>query len=209
MKTNPPAAPLIIGIAGGSGSGKTVLAKKIIAQLGRRAVLVSQDWYYHDRSGLPPKEQLALNFDHPSSFDAALLRRHLVELKAGRPIRPPHYEYATHRRTEGDTTLKSSPVIVLEGLLILHNAPLRNLIDLSVFIDVPADIRLARRIRRDAVTRKIPVEETLRLYEHCVRPMHEKFIQPSARHADLVWRPLTEKTMPVRLKRQLEKICHE
>jgi uridine kinase len=208
MKKSPPATPVIIGIAGGSGSGKTFLANQIAAQQGRRAVLVSQDWYYHDRSGLPEKERLELNFDHPSSFDTGLLCRHLLELKAGRTIRPPDYDYATQRRLEGGLTLESAGVIVLEGLLILHEARLRKLIDFSVFIDVPADIRLARRIRRDVVNRRISVEETLRLYEHCVRPMHEKFIQPSARHADAVWQPLTEKTFPVRLKRRLEKIRH-
>lgn len=194
----------IVGITGGSGSGKTWLANYLLEQLGDRAALISQDWYYHDRSALSPEEKLQLNFDHPQAFDGALLSRHLGSLRAGRPVALPRYDYATHRRLEGSLPLTKPDLLVLEGILILNNARLRAQLDLSVFVDVPADVRLVRRLRRDSAGRGIPVEETLRLYEHCVRPMHEKFIQPTARFADIVWNPEQDRRLPRSLAAQLK-----
>src|SRR5438093_4296894 len=118
-------SPAIIGITGGSGSGKTELARRLLKRLGKHAALVSQDWYYHDRSTLSPEEKRKLNFDHPRSFDAALLMRHLRELKRWRPVQTPRYDYASHRRFEQAVPLPSADIILLEGLVILNDARLR------------------------------------------------------------------------------------
>ena len=191
--------PIVVGIAGGTGSGKTELARFLAAKACGAAVIVSQDWYYHDRSMLSASEQLALNFDHPSAFDHALLREHLMALKAGRVIRAPSYDYITHRRSEDGALLSPAGIIVLEGLLILHEPGLRALLDYSVFVDVPADVRLTRRLQRDAASRGIPSEETLRLYETFARPMHDIFVQPSACHASEIWSQEQDRDFPARL----------
>jgi uridine kinase len=196
-------SPIIVGLAGGSASGKTELAKFLVVQLRGAAVIVSQDWYYRDRSMLSPGERRSLNFDHPKAFDHALLREQLLAIKAGRTVRAPRYDYSINQRLKGGVQLQPAPVILLEGLLVLHDPGLRALLDLSVFVDVPADLRLMRRLRRDVVDRGIPIEETLRLYEHCVRSMHEQFIQPSARHATMVWSQETDREFPMRLLKRI------
>ena len=193
-----------MGIAGGSASGKSELAKLMTNRLRDHAVLISQDWYYRDRSALPPAEKLKLNFDHPRAFDQALLHRHLLALKAGQAVRVPQYDYVTHARTANHAHLAPRSIILLEGLLVLHDPRIRALLDFSVFIDVPADTRLLRRLHRDVTARGLPFEETLRLYEHCVSPMHERFVQPTARHATVVWNQAKDRHFPKRLARQLE-----
>lgn len=203
-----PARPLVIGIAGGSASGKSHLANHLLDKLPRRSALLCQDWYYLDQSNLPPARQRALNFDHPAAFDAALLRRHVRELRARYPVETPRYDYATHRRRPDTLTVHSAPLIIVEGLLVLQDARLRRLFDLSVFVDLPADVRLLRRIARDLAERGIEAEETMRLYEHCVRPMHERYVAPSSAHASLVWRPLEDADFPAALvKTLLEKMA--
>jgi len=199
----PKQPPLIVGIAGGSASGKTELAAFVTARA-RGAVSISQDWYYHDRSALSPGEQSALNFDHPDAFDHSLLRQHLLAIKAGRAIRPPDYDFKTHRRLHDAAPLPPARIIVLEGLLILHDPGLRALLDFSVFVDVPADVRLTRRLLRDAASRGIPIAETLRLYESFVRPMHERFVQPSVRHASVIWSQEEDREFPTRLVRWVD-----
>ena len=196
--------PRIIGIAGGTGCGKSALAVSLIEALHPHATLVSQDWYYKDRGGISAGEAQELNFDHPSAFDGALLRRHLLQLKASKPIEAPRYDYATHRRLADTVSVPDAPIVLLEGILILHDARLRALLDLTVFIDAPADVRLMRRLRRDCSQRGIPVAETLRLYENFARPMHEQFVQPSARHATLVWDQMTDRRFPARLTARLQ-----
>jgi uridine kinase len=197
---------VLVGIAGGTASGKSTLARDLVAAMRGRAVLVSQDWYYRDQSNLPPERERELNFDHPNSFDAALLRRQLRELKSRRAVEAPQYDYATHRRLRRTVRVEPADLIVLDGLLILHDPALRRLLDYSVFVDVPADVRLARRVRRDVADRRIPVEETLRLYEKFVRPMHERFVLPSARHATAVWHPEKETKFPAKLARHLRRL---
>jgi len=197
-------SPRLVGIAGGSASGKSELAKLMADRLRDHAVLVSQDWYYRDRSELPPAEKLKLNFDHPSAFDHALLHRHLIALKAGQAVRVPQYDYVTHARTASHAHLSPRSIILLEGLLVLHDPRIRALLDFSVFIDVPADTRLLRRLHRDVTARGLPFEETLRLYEHCVSPMHERFVQPSACHANVVWNQAKDRHFPKRLTQQLK-----
>ncbi|MEI6350941.1 MAG: uridine kinase [Verrucomicrobiota bacterium] len=199
-------APLLVGIAGGTGSGKSEFAASLLEALQPHATLISQDWYYRDRAGVSPEAALKLNFDHPAAIDNALLRKHLLKLKARQEIHTPRYDYANHRRLASTVPVTHSPIILIEGILILHDARLRSLFDLSVFIDVPADVRLMRRIHRDVNARGIPVDETLRLYEVFARPMHERFVQPSACHATLVWSQLTDRRFPERLKSHLKQL---
>ncbi len=199
-------SPLIIGITGGTASGKTRLAKYVTTQLRDSAVTVTQDWYYRDRSMLSPGERRFLNFDHPGAFDYALMLEQLRALKSGRTVRAPSYDYTTHRRSPAGVWLRPAPVIVVEGLLVLHDPRLRALFDYCVFVDVPADLRLVRRLRRDAGSRGLAIKETLRLYEYCVRTMHDSFVQPSAQHATAIWHPEQDPEFPVNLVRRIQRM---
>ncbi len=199
--------PVCVGIGGGSGSGKSWLAAFLRKRLGRRAVVVCQDWYYKDNGCLSEKEALRLNFDHPNAFEFPLLFSQVAELRAGRPVRSPRYDYARHARLGRTVVVRPAPIIILEGLLILHDPRLRRIMDLSVFIDVPSDVRLIRRIRRDVEHRRVDLEETLRLYEHCVQPMHERYVQPCAGHANWVWRQTQNRRFPEQLLRCVEALA--
>jgi uridine kinase len=199
-------SPLIVGIAGGTASGKTRLAKYVAQKLGNDAVTVTQDWYYRDRSMLSPGERRLLNFDHPAAFDHALLLEQLRALRAGETVRAPNYNYTTHQRSLEGVWLRPAPVILVEGLLVLHDPVLRQMFDYSVFVDVPADLRLVRRLRRDAGGRGRAIKETLRLYEYCVRTMHESFVQPSAQYATLIWHPEQDAEFPVKLVQRIRKM---
>ena len=194
----------IIGITGGSGSGKTRLANYLFRALRGRAALISHDWYYRDRAGMPEEERQKVNFDHPNALETSVLVKHLQALSAGREVPTPRYDYATSSRLKETVPMGGAAIILIEGLFILHEERLRRLLELSVFVDVPADIRLVRRIRRDVIDRGIPVGETLRLYERFVRPMHERYIEPSARYATHVWKPLSDRTFPARFKNELK-----
>jgi uridine kinase len=147
-----------------------------------------------------------LNFDHPGAFDHALLLEQLRALRAGEAVRAPSYDYTTHRRSPDGVQLRPAPVILLEGLLVLHDPGLRKMFDYSVFVDVPADLRLVRRLRRDAGGRGLAIKETLRLYEYCVRTMHEAFVQPSAQHATTIWHPELDPEFPVKLVQRIRKM---
>ena len=193
----------IIGITGGSGSGKTELANYLFKALRGRAALISHDWYYRDRAGLSEEARKKVNFDHPNALETTVLVKHLEALSAGRDVPTPRYDYATSSRMKESVSAGSAGIILIEGLFILHEERLRRLLELSVFVDVPADIRLVRRIRRDVNDRRIPLEETLRLYERFVRPMHERYVEPSARHATYVWKPLDDRAFPARLKNEV------
>jgi uridine kinase len=176
--------PRIVGIAGGTASGKTTVAQALCAALGERCLLLTQDRYYRSLpDGVSPADY---DFDHPSAFDNVRLVGDLSQLKAGRSVRVPVYDYAQHRRgPESDWTNEvPRPVILVEGILVLADVVLRQRFDVSVFVDVPADIRLARRIRRDLVTRGRCVEDILDQYERSVRPAHARCIEPTRAHAD-------------------------
>ena len=176
----------LIGIAGGSGSGKTTLARALQARFAPHELLViSLDGYYRDRSDLTLPERRALNFDHPGSLDEALLRDHLAALKAGQPIEQPLYDYTTHARS-GTSHTASAPVILLEGILALSLATVRELLDLKIFVETPADLRVLRRLRRDVAERGRTVESVMDQYMESVRPMHDAFIEPSRHQADLI-----------------------
>lgn len=198
-----PRKPLCLGISGGSGSGKSWLAHFLKRRLGKRAVIVCQDWYYRDNGHLTEEQSKKLNFDHPKAIETPFLCKQLGELLSGRTIQAPRYDYARHARLPQTHAVEPAPLVIVDGLLILAEKRVRELIDLSVFIDVPADSRLVRRIRRDVEHRRVDLEETLRLYEHCVRPMHDRFIQPSAEHAAFIWRQDEDKAFPEDLLRTL------
>ena len=178
---------LVIGIAGGTGSGKTTVVRKIIESLppGEVAVL-SQDSYYKDNSHLPLEKRQEINFDHPQALEFDLLIEHIKELKRGTSIQEPMYSYLTCTRSEETKTVQPKEVIILEGILVLTNKDLRDLFDIKVFVHADADDRLNRVIKRDIVERGRSVEKVLERYDKSVKPMHLQFIEPSKRYADLI-----------------------
>lgn len=178
---------ILIGIAGGSGSGKTLVARTIVRELGSdRVVIIDQDSYYRNLEDIPFRDREARNFDHPDAFDNELLKEHIRDLLAGRPIEQPVYDYAQHRRLPETRRIGEHLVVVLEGILIFGDPELRALMDIKLFIDADADVRLIRRLRRDLIERGRSVDSIVRQYEESVRPMHQQFVEPSKRHADLI-----------------------
>ena len=179
---------LVIGIAGGTGSGKTTVVREIIKILSdSEVVVIPQDSYYKDNSHLPLDQRLELNFDHPDSIDFKLLVKHIKELKSGKPIEEPVYSYLTCSRSETETVkVKPSKVVIIEGILIFTCADLRNTMDIKVFVDADADDRLGRVITRDNIERGRTIEKVLERYEKTVKPMHLQFIEPSKRYADII-----------------------
>ncbi|OIO10379.1 MAG: hypothetical protein AUJ52_04300 [Elusimicrobia bacterium CG1_02_63_36] len=180
-----------VGVCGGSASGKSVLSRYLVEGLGGDAVVFCQDWYYKDNGKLSAKRAEKLNFDHPSAIEFPLLVRQLDALCRGKAIEAPVYEYKTHARI-GAQRIEPKPVVIVDGLFVLQNKSVRSRLDASVFIEVPADERLLRRVRRDVSERKVALDETLRLYESFVRPMHDKYIQPSAAKATFRWHQLED-----------------
>jgi uridine kinase len=178
---------ILIGIAGGSGSGKTLVARTIVRELGSdRVVIIDQDSYYRNLEDIPFRDREARNFDHPDAFDNDLLKEHIRELLAGRTIEQPVYDYAQHRRLAETRRIGEHLVVVLEGILIYVDPELRQLMDIKLFIDADADVRFIRRLRRDLIERGRSVDSIIRQYEESVRPMHLQFVEPSKRHADLI-----------------------
>lgn len=178
---------ILIGIAGGSGSGKTLVADTIDKELGSEKVtIIKQDSYYKDLGHLPYEERARQNFDHPDAFDMPLLRDHLERLLRGEEIKRPVYDFTQHRRGLQTERIGPHLVIVLEGILILDDPELRRMMDIKVFIDTDADVRLIRRLRRDLLERGRKIESILDQYEHSVRPMHLQFVEPSKRYADII-----------------------
>jgi len=178
---------LIIGVAGGSGSGKTTVVRRIMEQLPKNEVAVlPQDSYYRDSSHLPLEERQEINFDHPDSIEFELLVEHLKELKQGKTINQPIYSYLTCTRGEETTPVKSCHVVIVEGILIFCNPKLRELMDLKVFVDADPDDRLIRVINRDIVERERSVNKVIERYENTVKPMHLQFIEPTKRFANLI-----------------------
>jgi len=180
------ARALILGIAGGSGSGKTTTAARLLAALGEdRAVGLCQDSYYRD----PPAgcaDPAARNYDEPAALDEVLLARHLRELRAGRPVRAPVYDFERHRRRPETVIIAARPVVVVEGILLLASAPVRKLLDLRVFVEAEADLRLARRLRRDVRERGRTEASVRAQWEATVLPMHAAHVEPSRRHAHVL-----------------------
>ena len=181
------ASSLTIGICGGTGSGKTTITDRIISALSPESVLViQQDHYYRDLPHLPLEERAKQNFDHPDSMDTPLLVEHLAALRQGRAVDRPTYDFTQHRRQEKTVRLEPRPAIILEGILIFENAALRELLDIKIFVDTDADLRFARRLRRDIRERGRTVESVIEQYLNTVRPMHMEFVEPSKRYADVI-----------------------
>jgi len=178
---------LIIGIAGGTGSGKTTVVRKILERLPEgEVVILPQDSYYRDSGHLPLEERLEINFDHPDSIEFELLVRHLKDLKKGKTIEQPIYSYLTCTRSVETIPINPCHVIIIEGILVLSNPELRKMMDLKVFVDADADDRLMRVINRDIIERGRSVNKVMERYECTVKPMHLQFIEPSKRFADLI-----------------------
>ncbi len=178
--------PVIVGIAGGTGSGKTTVARSVQRSLGENSCIVQHDWYYHDRSHLTPEEMEEVNFDHPHSLDNDLLVEHLRALKSGQTIEAPQYDFSCHVRQAETVRVKPVPVIIVEGILLFALPELREVFDIKLFVDTDADIRVFRRIRRDIRERGRDFESVRQQYYETVRPMHIEFVEPSKRWADLI-----------------------
>ena len=179
--------PLVIGIAGGSGSGKTTVAQEILQRVGpSRIAFLQHDAYYKDLSGLPPAQRAEVNFDHPNSLETDLLIRHIEQLKHGHPIKVPVYDFAHHSRTEQTFLVKPRGVILVEGILIFVEPALRALFDVRIFVDTDSDIRFIRRLQRDISERGRTTESVVKQYIATVRPMHLEFVEPSKRYADVI-----------------------
>ncbi len=178
---------ILIGIAGGSGSGKTTLANKLIECFGSDEVsILRHDNYYKRHDELPFEERTKLNYDHPDSFDTALLSQHIRMLKEGKPIEMPVYDYSQHNRSDQVIVVQPAPVIILEGIMIFADQELCDLLDIKVFVDTDADVRILRRILRDVKERGRSLDSVINQYLTTVKPMHEQFVDPSKRKADII-----------------------
>jgi uridine kinase len=178
---------MIIGISGGTGSGKTTVAQKIIAPVGNdNVVYLQQDSYYRNLGDMPLDLRHRVNYDHPDAFDTDLLINHLEALRAGESIEQPIYDYPTHSRSSTTIHVGPRPVIIVEGILVFVNSQMRALMDLKIFVDTDADIRFIRRLDRDVHERGRTVESVIVQYTTTVRPMHLQFVEPSKRYADII-----------------------
>ena len=177
---------LVIGIAGGTGSGKTTLMKNLIQRFGNVITVLSHDNYYKRQDHLSYEERCRTNYDAPAAFDTGLMVYHLSELRRGVAVDCPVYDFTVHNRSNETVRVEPNKVIVVEGILIFENQELRDLMDIKIFVDTDADIRLCRRIRRDVTKRGRTLESVLNQYQTTVKPMHEKYVEPSKKYANLV-----------------------
>jgi uridine kinase len=179
--------PFIIGVAGGSGSGKTTVTERVIETVGEGSVaILAQDYYYREQGNKPPEERRNTNYDHPDAFDWELMRRHLHALRSGEAIFAPIYDFTSDNRSSQTLAILPAPIIVLEGVLALYDADLRALYDLKVFVDADADVRFIRRLERDVRERGRTPESVIHQYLETVRPSHMQFTEPSKRYADII-----------------------
>ncbi|WP_208427073.1 uridine kinase [Salinibacter sp.] len=183
----PMTPPVVIGIAGGSGSGKTTVLNHILEEFGADPIaILDHDAYYHDLSHLSREKRAQFNFDHPDALETSLMREHLDRLIEGEAIEKPVYDFTTHTRHDETETVEPRPVIIIEGILVLAESALEERMDIKIYVDAADDIRLMRRIRRDMQERDRSIEGILRQYERTVRPMHLEFVEPSKREADII-----------------------
>ncbi len=186
-----PESVVIVGISGASGAGKSQIAHELFQQLGNtrlkeQACVIHEDSYYRDQSDVVFEQRELTNYDHPDAFEHSLLVKQLNAFRNGEPIQVPEYDYSVHNRSESTTLVKPSRLLILEGILVLHDPAVRELLDIKVFVDVPLDICLARRIRRDTVDRERSVTSILDQFETTVRPMYFQFVEPTKEHADII-----------------------
>ncbi len=178
---------IFVGVAGGSGSGKTTVVEELLRGLRPQPVsVIHHDSYYRDLAHLPFEERVDVNFDHPDALETSLLVEHLLELRRGNPVEVPVYDFATHTRTDRVEEIKSTGVVIVDGILVLAEARLRDLLDIKVFVDTEADIRFIRRLRRDMRERGRSLESVVDQYMGTVRPMHLAFVEGSRAHADII-----------------------
>lgn len=184
---NEGASPIVIGIAGGTGSGKTTIANVILERVGTdKIAFLPHDGYYKDLKDLPRAQRDMINFDHPDSLETPLLVEHVKALKGGKAVDVPIYDFTTHSRTERTKRIEPQQVILVEGILVFADEALRDQFEVKIFVDTPADIRFIRRLQRDIEERGRTVESVIRQYETTVRPMHLEFVEPSKRYADVI-----------------------
>ena len=177
---------LVIGIAGGTGSGKTTLMRNLIEKYADQVTILSHDNYYKRHDELPYEERCKLNYDEPAALETDLMARHLDLLRQGQAIDCPVYDFTQHNRSNDTIRIQPKPVIIVEGILIFEDRPLRELMDIRIFVDTDADVRLCRRIKRDVNKRGRSLESVLTQYQDTVKPMHEKYVEPSKKYADIV-----------------------
>jgi uridine kinase len=180
-------SPIVIGIAGGTGSGKTTVANKILNQVGKhRIAYLPHDAYYRDLSDLPQEQRAAINFDHPDSLESELMVEHIKKLKKWESVDLPIYDFSIHTRTDKTIHIEPHPVIIVEGILIFAEPELRNMFDVKIFVDTDADIRFIRRLQRDIAERGRTMDMVVHQYMSTVRPMHLDFVEPSKRYAHII-----------------------
>jgi uridine kinase len=177
---------LVIGIAGGTGSGKTTLMKRLVERFGNDVTVLSHDNYYRRRDDMPFEQRCKLNYDEPAALETDLMARHLDALRHGQAIDCPVYDFSQHNRSGETVRIQPRRVIIVEGILIFENKQLRDLMDIKIFVDTDADVRLCRRIRRDVRDRGRTLESVIEQYQTTVKPMHEKYVEPSKRYAHIV-----------------------
>jgi uridine kinase len=179
--------PFVIGVAGGSGSGKSTVTRQVLASIGpEMAAVVMQDDYYLDQTHIAAADRHKTNYDHPDAFDWPLMMRHVQALRRGEAIEMPVYDFSLHNRSSNTVTVKPAPVIVIEGLFALYDAELRTMMSLKIFVDTAPDVRFIRRLQRDIAERGRSTENVISQYLETVRPMHKQFIEPTKREADVI-----------------------
>ena len=177
---------MIIGLAGGTGSGKTTITRRLMQRFGADVSVIYHDNYYKEHHNMPYEERAKLNYDHPDAFDNELFIRAIRDLKAGKDVVCPVYDYSVHDRSDKTIVVKSAKVVIVEGILIYASKELRDLMDIKLFVDTDADVRILRRIKRDVRDRGRSLESVIDQYLTTVKPMHEQFVEPSKRYADLI-----------------------
>lgn len=202
---------LVIGIAGGTGSGKTTLMQRLVERFGSDVTVLSHDNYYRRRDDMPFEERCKVNYDEPAALETDLMARHLDALRHGQTIDCPVYDFAMHNRSGETVRIEPKRVIIVEGILIFENKQLRDLMDIKIFVDTDADVRLCRRIRRDVRERGRTLESVIEQYQTTVKPMHEKYVEPSKRYAHIVVPEGGKNTVALemiegRIRRHLEEV---